>query len=111
MRRTCREWDIALFGDDDDDDDDIEDDEEAGEEDSGMEDEPELTEDHIEGERAELGEAQKKLVLKDHVNAGHPEKNRLLRMLKVAGASRATLQFAQRDFVCDQYHSSSRPGP
>lgn len=79
-----------------------------------MDDEPEPTEDHtesIEGERAELDEAQKGMVMKVHVNAGHPEKNRFFGMLKAAGASRATLQFVQRDFACDQCHSSPRPGP
>lgn len=100
----CREWDIALFGDDDEG-------EEVEEDDSGMEDEPELIEDHVEGEKAELDEAQKRLVLQVHMNAGHPEKNRFLRMLKVAGASRATLQFTQQEFICDQCHSSPRPRP
>lgn len=98
-----RERDIALFGDDD------EDEEEADEGDLGLEDEPELAEDHVGGEKSELDEAQKELVMKVHVNAGHPEKNRFLRMLKVGGASRATLQFAQREFVCDQCHSLPRP--
>ena len=52
-------------------------------------------------EPAPLSESQRRLVMKVHVNTGHPDRQRMLRAFRAAGALPQVLTFIRKEFQCE----------
>ncbi len=54
-------------------------------------------------------ESQKRMVLKVHVNTGHPPQEQFLRMMRAGGAHSHVLKYIKEDFQCEQCALKTRP--
>ena len=54
-------------------------------------------------------DSQRRMVLKVHVNTGHPPQEQFLRMMKAGGALPHVLKFIKEEFKCDQCSIKNRP--
>ena len=54
-------------------------------------------------------DSQKRMVMKVHVNTGHPPKAQFLRMMRVGGAHPHVLKYIQEEFSCEQCGIKNRP--
>ncbi|CAK8995356.1 Uncharacterized protein SCF082_LOCUS4325, partial [Durusdinium trenchii] len=97
-RRTPANHQVSFFGEDDEEDDNHDPalaDEESPEQDGG--------------ELPKLTMAQRRLVQKVHVNTGHPDRVRMLRAFKAAGALPQVLRYIRDEFNCED--CSLKQGP
>eukprot|EP00913_Durusdinium_trenchii_P016808 g15798.t1 len=92
-------WNCSFFGEEEDDE------EEAptrlGEEESG--------EIEIEKNLPQATASQRRLVQKVHVNTGHPDRTRMLRAFKAAGALPQILRFIKEEFSCEDCNLKQGP--
>ena len=54
-------------------------------------------------------ESQKRMVLKVHVNTGHPPQEQFLRMMRAGGAHTHVLKYIKEEFQCEQCAIKNRP--
>ena len=54
-------------------------------------------------------ESQKRMVLKVHVNTGHPPQEQFLRMMRAGGAHSHVLKYIKEEFQCEQCALKNRP--
>ena len=76
------------------------------------EDEPGLNETPLDSAQAAdvpLTEAQRRLVQKVHINTGHPDRTRMLRAFKAAGALPRVLKFIKEEFSCEDCDLKKNP--
>ena len=61
------------------------------------------------GPAPKVTESQKRMVMKVHVNTGHPPRSQFLRMMRVGGALPHVLKYIQEEFSCDQCEIKNKP--
>ena len=63
----------------------------------------------LERTEATVSSHQKQMIMKVHINTGHPPMDQFLRMMRAAGAHEHVLKYIRDEFKCDQCSTRNRP--